>query len=83
MKITLTHKGWFGLCPVYFAGLDTEAPLIDPRHWSLAPLMWLTELLYGAYFLLATMARPDFTPEWPLMVTGPLKTPIEWERTDD
>ena len=31
--VTLTHKGWLGLCPVYFGDIDSEAPVVEPR-WA-------------------------------------------------
>ena len=41
--VIYTHKGWFGLCPVYLAGIDSDGPNVDPRHWSLGWLMDLSE----------------------------------------
>lgn len=65
-----THKGWFGLCPVYFAGLDTEAPVVDPRHWLATPLMLASELVFSLVFAAANLVNPDFEAAWPLKVTG-------------
>ena len=66
MKIPLTHKGWFGICPVYFGRLDSEAPLVVERHKLLLPLMMLSEFVYG----LVLMFSED--PQWPLIITGEL-----------
>ena len=68
--ISYTHKGWFGVCPVYFAGLDTESPAVDPRHWLATPLMIASELIFGAIFFVAELVNPEFEASWPLKVTG-------------
>jgi len=44
----LTHKGWFGLCPVYIGDIHGDAPLLVERHWSLLPLMVISEWLFAA-----------------------------------
>ncbi|WP_157659196.1 hypothetical protein [Thauera butanivorans] len=67
------HKGWFGICPVYFGGLDTEAPLIVERHWVFVPLMRLSEFFYGLAFTVCGFINPAFEPEWPLKVTGEIE----------
>lgn len=73
---TFTDKGWFGICPVYFAGLDTPAPVVDPRHWLLAPLMWVSEAMFSLAFAVGSACQPGYEPEWPLRVTGELDPPI-------
>lgn len=70
--IEFTHKGWFGICPVYFADLDSDAPFIDPRHWLFAPLMWVSEVGYACVFHVMGWIDPEFEPAWPLRVTGEL-----------
>jgi len=78
MKITViyTHKGWFGLCPVYFANLQSEAPTIDPRHWALGWLMDFSEGFFGVFHMLRSMFDPMYEPEWMLMITGELPNPL-------
>lgn len=71
----LTHKGWFGLCPVYLGGLDGDAPLVVERHWVLVPLMLLSECGFGMLFVLGALLLADFEPAWPLRVTGELDPP--------
>ena len=41
MKVAFTHKGWFGLCPVYMADLHTISPRLEPR---LPLTSWLIHL---------------------------------------
>lgn len=78
MKIVFkfTHKGWFGVCPVYFMGIDTEGTVVEPRHWSLTPLMMFSEGLYWLVFRCCEAMSPTYQPEWPLMVTGELNPPV-------
>lgn len=73
--VTLTHKGWFGLCPVYLAAPDSAGADVHERHWVFAPLMWLSLALYGLCFAIAEAMDPLFEPQWPLKVTGQLAKP--------
>lgn len=72
-----THKGWFGLCPVYFADLESEAPHVHPRHWIFTPLMMLSEVFFSVAFWCAGFINPDFEPAWALRVTGALEEPAD------
>ncbi|MEY2689720.1 MAG: hypothetical protein RL375_3919 [Pseudomonadota bacterium] len=76
IQVTFTHKGWFGLCPVYFADLDRDSPMVEPRHWAWAPLMWLSEGAFSLAFMFASAADPHFVPKWPLQVTGLTVPPV-------
>lgn len=72
--VQLTHRGWFGICPVYLGDLDGDAPLVIERHWLLLPLMLLSECCYGLVFVVGS-ALAGFQPGWPLLVTGELVRP--------
>jgi hypothetical protein len=74
MKVTIsyTHKGWFGLCPVYFANLDSESPNVEPRHWSLAWIMDFSEAMFFAVNWMRSLIDPTHEPGWPLKITGQL-----------
>lgn len=74
--VIYTHKGWFGVCPVLLAGIDSDGPNVDPRHWSLGLLMDLSEVVFGAYIHLRTSLDQDYEPAWPILVTGELPRPI-------
>ncbi len=74
--VTYTHKGWMGLCPIYAAGLGTEFPAIDARHWSLEWLHELSLAIYGFGFSLMSLLNPAFEPAWPIRITGELKPPV-------
>lgn len=65
MKVPFTHKGWFGLCPVYIADAETDSPLLEPRF----PMTdWLIHLSAAIFDLLAAEA-------FPIMFTGKLNPP--------
>lgn len=44
--VLITHRGWLGLCPVYIGDAKSPTPFIDPIHWSLGWLMWLSFWLF-------------------------------------
>lgn len=67
-----THAGWFGLCPVYIAGLESDAPLVEPRHWVCAPLFWLSLWANSVVFWCCSVMDPTFEPQWPLKITAKL-----------
>ena len=76
IQFTFTHRGWFGICPVYLGGLDTEGPVVDPRHWTLTPLMMLSEAVYWVVFRCCEAMNPAFEASFPLRITGKLDPPI-------
>lgn len=78
-----THKGWFGLCPVYFAGLETGCPAILERHWSLVWLMTFSEWLYALAHWTIHLFDPERELFWPLRVTGELTPPREFDFGND
>lgn len=69
--ITYTHKGWFGLCPVFVGNIDGEFFDLDPRHWIFDPLFWLSGLLFDLLFFVTF--QPE--AEWPVLLTGELDSP--------
>lgn len=74
--VTYTHKGWFLLCPVYLANLESAGPDVLPRIDFLTWLLYLSEVLYGLLVEAICFVRPDYEPMFPLMVTGQLKNPL-------
>lgn len=77
MKVTYrcTHKGWFGICPVYLADLHTQEPFVEERHGSLAWLLAISEIVYSICFLVMELMDPLAEPAWPLRITGKLAVP--------
>lgn len=76
MKTTFTHKGWFGICPVYFANLQSDSPVVHERRPWMLPLMMISEFMYGVAFACTRLVRPDWEPMWPLRVTGVISPPL-------
>lgn len=71
-EVEFTHKGWFGICLIYIAELESDEPVIVERHWLFGPLFYASELLYDVCFFLHGMMDPEFEPYFPLRVTGEL-----------
>ena len=69
-RIPLTHKGWFGPCPVYSAGNYDGRPLFIERHWSLTPLMLFAQFAFTLALIAHVLARPDREPVIPITITG-------------
>ena len=47
MLVPFTHKGWFGLCPIYIAEPDSEGPRIEPRFPCTAWLIHLSAWIFN------------------------------------
>lgn len=65
-KLTVTHKGWFGFCPVYYMA-DLHDPGCDPMPIPRYGLAWLFELsafvmdalpIDGYFMTCAPMSKP-------------------------
>lgn len=76
--ITYTHRGWFGVCPVHVGGLGTSAPDIDPRHFLLEPLFWVSEFVFSLCFIAEDLLGLP-SHGWPVRMTGKLAEPIVYE----
>lgn len=70
MKIPFTHKGWFGLCPVYMADVETESIRLEPR---LPLTSWLINLSAFLYNLFGAEA-------FPITLTGEMR-PAQTDRS--
>ena len=71
--ITYTHKGWFGMCPMFIGKLNSECPDLLPRHWAFMPLAHLAVFLQGIAISTCAFFNPHWTPVWAIRVTGILK----------
>ena len=74
-SVSLTHKGWFLPCPVYFGDLDSDAPLVEPRRSWCGWLMDLSLALFHAFADIQGCFDPSFDPAYPLLKTGKLANP--------
>lgn len=75
IEVTYSHKGWFGICPVYVGNLSSNSPNVDERHWLLIPLMFFSEFFFDICFAVKTWMDPDYEPEWPITHLEPLDEP--------
>lgn len=73
--VVFTHRGWFGICPVYLAGLDTDEPLIESAGLIFDPLLWISEAAYWLAVLTMRVVKPGRTLPWPVKVGEPLALP--------
>jgi len=71
-KSDYTHKGWFGICPVYLYNTDKDPIGIAPRWECVVPLFVVSEWFQGASIWLCTLANPMYVPYWKIKVTGEL-----------
>lgn len=65
-----THKGWFGICPVYMTDPKTGCPDVAARHKYLEPLFTLSEVVYDGIIYVKSYFNDVYEPEWPFTVTG-------------
>ncbi len=83
MKVTLTHKGWFGICPVYFDDPYSDQPFIHPRQDWMEFLFDISEHFFGAIHWCQELVDPYADLWYPITITGELDPPIEIEFPDD
>jgi hypothetical protein len=80
-----THKGWFGICPVYLADLETDCPNLTPRadDWFHLGLYYVSHYAFIAFFTVADTINPSWQPGFPIVVTGELVVPYLYEYDDE
>ena len=75
MNVTYTHKGWFGVCPIYLGDIDGDCN-VAARHDYLEWLMDLSEAVMGFAISVKTWLNPDYEPMFPMCITGELSPPV-------
>jgi hypothetical protein len=65
-----THKGWFGICPVYIAGLDSHELHVWERHMIFMPLFWFSAAMQGVCIFIISMLKADYEPAFAVRITG-------------
>ncbi len=65
-----THKGWFGICPVYVQFKTPGMPLLESRHVIFEPLMAISEAWYMVKFTVLGLLCEEYEPMWPILITG-------------
>lgn len=66
--MNITHKGWFFLCPVLLADVETDAPYMETRRFI--PDWWLTVNLEVVDFFLFIADMMGCEPMYPILITG-------------
>ncbi len=69
-EVKWTHKGWFLLCPVKIAEIDSECPILEPRPEFLGFWFWINEQLQHALIGVLSLMSPDYEPNFVIKVTG-------------
>ena len=73
-EVKFTHYGWFGICPVMLADLESGSPVIHER-WKLLPLMVCSEVLMALYMNNRKYFDKDYEALFPIKVIGEFKKP--------
>ncbi|WP_374342606.1 hypothetical protein [Azonexus sp.] len=66
-----THKGWFLLCPIYLADVESDGPQIEPRRY--VPAWWLNANIALCDALLMIVELFGGEPMYPMLITGEIK----------
>lgn len=83
-----THKGWFGICPIYIADIETDCPALTPRveNWFFETLFWISHYMFVVVFAVADFFSHLMHSNWrmgfPICVTGELLVPYLYEYDD-
>lgn len=75
--MVFTHRGWFGLCPVFVGMVESEGPALMARHPVLEWWLDLQEILLGSAGFVLSLLNPGYEPMWPIRIGAPLDKPIE------
>ena len=60
-KVTFTHKGWLGICPIH---VHLDPLLMHPRHWVFWPLMIFSQATYGLIIFVQCYIFGESSWEW-------------------
>ena len=82
MRTKITHRGWFGVCPIYIGDPYSMSPMLLERHPAMLPLFMFSELMYWLMFRALYWMNPDFEASWPVKITGELERPF-WHKHGD
>lgn len=70
--IVMTHKGWFGLCPVWAGDLHEERCFLEARHRRLDWLFDASSALFAVmHTIQAALGADDL--RFPLRLTGKIR----------
>ena len=84
-RVTLTHKGVYGICPIYIDDpfIDGGGMCIEVRHWIFMPLFWLTDFLFFNLYVPIHESKHGYPPPFCYKIQSePMKKPIvtKWHK---
>lgn len=82
-RLVFTHKGWFGLCPVYICSDNPDRPAIIARWPSLDFLFHVSDKLFDAVASTMDFLRIPRQEGAPIMFTGKLVRPVIIDLSSD
>ncbi len=62
--VTLTHSGWFGICPVLLAFDGEGGMFVEPRWWWVGWLLPVSAWLQDRAMMILSAIRDDYEPGW-------------------
>ncbi|WP_345854237.1 hypothetical protein [Shewanella algae] len=68
-KSKYTHYGWLLGVPVYVAGVESDAPNIEVRHWAFEPVLDVMEGLFGLFCMIVSAMGYE-PPMFSIKLTG-------------
>jgi hypothetical protein len=74
MANTVTHKGWFGVCPVYLGDIESDSPFVVERLPIYYPLLVFSEAMYQVVMNFMEWMGQE-PPGFPLVVGKRLDPP--------
>ena len=75
-RVTYTHKGMYGLCPIYLEMDDSNGEAIRERSALFYPLMWLTDFLFFNLYQPIYEAQNGEPAPFCFKITRELKKPF-------
>ena len=84
-RVTFTHKGMYGLCPIYLEMETSNGEAIVERSRLFTPLLLLTDFLFFNVYQPIHEAKYGEVAPFCFKVTGKLKKPVvqDWLVQDE
>lgn len=79
-EIKLTHKGMYGICPIY---LSIDGICVEERSRLFTPLFWLMDFFFFGFYAPMYAVKYGETPSFCYKITGELKEPIVRQYPDE
>ncbi|GAB1116541.1 MAG: hypothetical protein ACN2B6_12020 [Rickettsiales bacterium] len=80
-KSKYSHYGWLLGVPVYAAEINSEAPMIEVRHWALEPALDVMQALFSVFCMMVSAMGYE-PPLFEIKITGAIRPTDEREKSD-